>query len=60
MRTLIVNALLAMMADPGGNAVVYSIYAYNAFEKTDYNTYYAPFADTLKKAGIDIASLVKQ
>jgi phosphonate transport system substrate-binding protein len=59
-RSITVDALLAMEADPGGNAVVYSIYAYNSFEKTDYNTYYAPFAELLKKAGIDIATLVKQ
>ena len=30
-------------ADPGGNAVVKSIYNYDAFEKADYDKYYAPF-----------------
>ena len=55
-----VDALMAMEADPGGNAVVKSIYSYNNFEKTDYNTYYAPFAETLKKAGVDVTTLVKQ
>jgi phosphonate transport system substrate-binding protein len=59
-RSITVDALMAMMAEPGGNAVVKSIYAYDAFEKTDYATYYAPFADTLKKAGVDVATLVKQ
>ena len=59
-RTLVVDALLAMMADPGGNAVVKSIYNYDAFEKADYNTYYAPFEAMLKKAGIDVSKLVKQ
>jgi hypothetical protein len=49
-----------MMQDPGGNAVVKSIYNYDAFEKADYAKYYGPFADMLKKAGIDVASLVKQ
>jgi phosphonate transport system substrate-binding protein len=55
-----VNALMTMMQDPGGAAIVYSIYAYNAFEKTDFNTYYAPFQETLKQAGVDVATLVRQ
>ena len=59
-KTLITDALMGMMADPGGNAVVKGIYNYDAFEKADYNKYYAPFADMLKKAGVDVASLVKQ
>ena len=59
-RTIATDALLAMMADPGGNAVVKSIYNYDAFEKADYNTYYAPFEAMLKKAGVDVAALVKQ
>jgi ABC-type phosphate/phosphonate transport system substrate-binding protein len=59
-RSITVDALMAMMADPGGNAVVKSIYNYDAFEKADYATYYAPFEATLKKAGVDVATLVKQ
>jgi len=59
-KSITTDALMAMMAEPGGNAVVKSIYNYDNFEKTDYNTYYAPFADTLKKAGVDVATLVKQ
>ncbi len=59
-RTIATDALLAMMADPGGNAVVKSIYNYDAFEKADYSTYYAPFEAMLKKAGVDVAKLVKQ
>lgn len=59
-KTLVVDALQAMMKDPGGNAVVKSIYNYDAFEAADYNKYYAPFADLLKKAGVDVAALVKQ
>jgi phosphonate transport system substrate-binding protein len=59
-KAVTTEALLAMMAEPGGNAVVKSIYNYDAFEKADYNTYYAPFAEMLKKAGIDVATLVKQ
>jgi phosphonate transport system substrate-binding protein len=53
-------ALLGMMAEPGGNAVVKSIYSYDAFEKADYAKYYAPFDELLKKAGVDVSKLVKQ
>jgi len=59
-RNITVDALLAMEKDPGGNAIVKSIYSYDNFEKTDYNTYYAPFSETLKKAGVDVSSLVRQ
>ena len=59
-KAITTDALLAMMADPGGNAVVKSIYNYDAFEKAGYDKYYGPFADLLKKAGIDVAALVKQ
>jgi phosphonate transport system substrate-binding protein len=60
MKSITVDGLMAMMADPGGNAVVKSIYNYDAFEKADFNTYYAPFQDLLKKAGVDVSKLVKQ
>jgi len=60
MKAITVDALMAMMADPGGKAVVKSIYSYDAFEKTDFATYYAPFNDLLKKAGVDVSKLVKQ
>ncbi len=59
-KSITTDALLAMMQDPGGNAVVYSIYAYNNFEKADYSKYYAPFEELLKKAGVDVSKLVKQ
>jgi len=59
-KNITVDALLAMMQDPGGKAVVYSIYAYDGFEKADYNKYYAPFEELLKKAGVDVSKLVKQ
>ena len=49
-----------MMADPAGNAVVKSIYNYDAFEPANFDKYYAPFQALLKKAGIDVSSLVKQ
>jgi phosphonate transport system substrate-binding protein len=57
---LTVDALMAMMADPAGNAVVYSIYAYNGFEPANFDKYYGPFQDLLKKAGVDVSTLVKQ
>jgi ABC-type phosphate/phosphonate transport system substrate-binding protein len=59
-KDVTVEALLKMMDDPGGNAVVKGIYNYDAFEKADYAKYYGPFNDTLKKAGIDVSSLVKK
>jgi phosphonate transport system substrate-binding protein len=59
-KSITTAGLLAMMADPGGNAVVYSIYAYNNFEPADYAKYYAPFEALLKKAGVDVSKLVKQ
>jgi len=59
-KSITTAALLAMMADPGGNAVVKSIYNYDAFETADYGKYYAPFEELLKKAGVDVSKLVKQ
>jgi phosphonate transport system substrate-binding protein len=59
-KSITTAGLLAMMADPGGNAVVYSIYAYNNFEQADYSKYYAPFEELLKKAGVDVSKLVHQ
>jgi phosphonate transport system substrate-binding protein len=59
-RDITVEALMAMMADPGGNAVVKGIYNYDAFEKADYAKYYGPFNETLKKAGINVADLVRK
>ncbi len=54
-----VDALVAMMADPGGNAVVKSIYNYDGFEKVGYDKYYQPFEDLLLKAGVDVKAIVK-
>jgi phosphonate transport system substrate-binding protein len=59
-KQLIVDALMAMMQDPGGNAVVKSIYNYDAFEPADFAKYYGPFQELLKKAGVDVSKLVKQ
>jgi phosphonate transport system substrate-binding protein len=57
---LIVDALMAMMADKAGNAVVKSIYNYDAFEPANFDKYYGPFQELLKKAGVDVSTLVKQ
>jgi phosphonate transport system substrate-binding protein len=59
-KAITTDALLAMMADPGGNAVVKSIYNYDAFEKVGYDKYYAPFEELLKKAGVDVSTLIKK
>lgn len=59
-RAITLEALLAMMKDPNGNAVVKSIYNYDAFEVADYAKYYGPFDELLKKAGVDVSKLVKQ
>jgi phosphonate transport system substrate-binding protein len=52
------DGLLAMAKDPGGNAVLRGLYTIDGFEKID-STFYQPFLDLLKKAGVDPASLVK-
>ncbi|MCX6028666.1 MAG: phosphate/phosphite/phosphonate ABC transporter substrate-binding protein [Chloroflexi bacterium] len=59
-KAITTEALLAMMKDPAGLAVVKSIYNYDAFEVSDYATYYAPFNEILKKAGVDVSKLIKQ
>ena len=59
-KSITTAALVAMMADPGGNAVVKSIYNYDGFEQADYSKYYAPFEELLKKAGVDVNALIKQ
>lgn len=58
LRDAVVNGLLAMMADPGGNAVVFKAYSYNALQKVE-GTYYDAFEAILAKAGVDAATLVK-
>jgi len=52
------QALLAMAKDPGGKAVLASLYTINAFQQID-KTFYDDFNATLVKAGVDPASLVK-
>jgi len=57
-RASITDGLLAMAEDPGGNQVLRLLYTINGFEKID-ATFYQPFAEVLKKAGVDPATLVK-
>ena len=54
----ITESLLAMAADPGGAAVLKSLYSINGFQKID-ATFYDDFAGVLKAAGVDPAELVK-
>jgi len=57
-QAVITDGLLAMAADPGGNQVLRLLYTIDGFQKID-PTFYKAFADVLKKAGVDPASLVK-
>ncbi|MBI4789402.1 MAG: phosphate/phosphite/phosphonate ABC transporter substrate-binding protein, partial [Chloroflexi bacterium] len=57
-RDATVNGLLGMMADPGGKAVVRRAYTYDNLVKVP-TTHYDEFAELLKKAGVDPASLFK-
>ncbi len=57
-KDAVVEGLLAMSKDPGGAAVLKSLYSINGFEKID-ASFYNDFAELLKKAGVDPASLVK-
>jgi phosphonate transport system substrate-binding protein len=58
LKDAIVAGLLAMSKDPGGAAVLKSLYSINGFIQID-PTFYGDFAGILKKAGVDPASLVK-
>jgi len=58
LQAAIVDGMLAMAQDPGGKAVLKSLYNYDAFEKVE-PTFYDDFAAVLVKAGVDPASLVK-
>jgi len=52
------DGLLAMAADPGGNAILRGLYTIDGFQKIDAR-FYDDFAGVLKKAGVDPAALVK-
>jgi phosphonate transport system substrate-binding protein len=58
LQAVIVEGMLAMAKDPGGKAVLKSLYNYDSFQQVE-PTFYNDFADVLKKAGVDPASLVK-
>jgi phosphonate transport system substrate-binding protein len=58
LQAVIVEGMLAMAKDPGGKAVLKSLYNYDSFQQVD-PTFYNDFAAVLKKAGVDPATLVK-
>jgi phosphonate transport system substrate-binding protein len=58
LQAVIVEGMLAMAKDPGGKAVLKSLYNYDAFQKVD-PTFYDAFNAVLVAAGVDPASLVK-
>jgi phosphonate transport system substrate-binding protein len=57
-QAVITEGMLAMAADPGGKAVLKSLYNYDTFQQVKPDFYNA-FAAVLKKAGVDPATLVK-
>lgn len=60
LQAVITDAFLAMAKDPGGKAVLASLYAINSFQKIDSTfTLYSDFNAVLEKAGVDPASLIK-
>jgi ABC-type phosphate/phosphonate transport system substrate-binding protein len=58
LQAVIVEGMLAMADDPGGKAVLKSLYNYDAFSQID-PAFYDDFAAVLAKAGVDPAELVK-
>lgn len=58
LQQAIIDGMLAMAKDPGGKAVLKSLYNYDSFQKVE-PTFYDDFAAVLKKAGVDPATLVK-
>ncbi|MEW5940626.1 MAG: phosphate/phosphite/phosphonate ABC transporter substrate-binding protein [Chloroflexota bacterium] len=58
LQALIVEGMLAMAQDPGGKAVLKSLYNYDAFQQVE-PTFYDDFAAVLAAAGVDPAELVK-
>jgi phosphonate transport system substrate-binding protein len=57
-KDAVVTGLLAMASDPGGVAQLKALYNIAGFMKID-ATFYDDFANILKKAGVDPATLVK-
>ena len=58
LQAVIVEGMLAMAKDPGGKAVLKSLYNYDSFQQVKPD-FYNDFAAVLKKAGVDPAALVK-
>jgi len=58
LKKVIVEGMMAMANDPGGKAVLKSLYNYDAFQEVD-PTFYNDFLAVLQKAGVDPSSLVK-
>jgi phosphonate transport system substrate-binding protein len=58
LKAVIVEGMMAMAEDPGGKAVLKSLYNYDAFQEVD-PTFYNDFLAILQAAGVDPASLVK-
>jgi ABC-type phosphate/phosphonate transport system substrate-binding protein len=58
LQAVITDGMLAMAADPGGKAVLKSLYNYDSLQKVE-PTFYNDFAAVLKAAGVDPATLVK-
>ena len=55
---LIAEGMLAMAKDPGGKAILKSLYNYDSLVAVE-PTFYNDFLAVLKKAGVDPAELVK-
>ena len=58
LRDVIVEGMLAMAADPGGKAVLKSLYNYDSLSKVEANTY-DTFLKVLESAGVKPEDLVK-
>jgi len=58
LQAVIVEGMLAMAQDPGGKAVLKSLYNYDSFQQVKPD-FYNDFAKVLKAAGVDPATLVK-
>jgi len=58
LKKVVVEGMMAMANDPGGKAVLKSLYNYDSFQEVD-ATFYNDFLAVLQKAGVDPSSLVK-
>lgn len=58
LKSVIVEGMMAMAKDPGGKAILKSLYNYDAFQEVD-PAFYNEFLAVLVAAGVDPASLVK-